>query len=205
MEEKDFSFYNLKINRYEKIIFLEERIIDLFKLPNQIEIMLYRKIDTGKDNFNITLINTKDNRLENKDMTECGLYDSLKLYLEINDEKWKDSNFIRLFTEKTPIVSVHFNFPLETTIVKSKISMNSYQFNNEIEVKKNQTIKELKSRIGEVLKLSNKEFIMRKFTHNGQEIKSTNETVDKLGTNSINIFIELGMSLGEGIIFLNNR
>jgi hypothetical protein len=38
---------------------------------------------------------------------------------------------------------------------------------------------------------------MRKFTHNGQEIKASNETVEKLGTNSINIYIELGMSLGE--------
>jgi hypothetical protein len=57
----------------------------------------------------------------------------------------------------------------------------------------------LKTRIGDILKLSNKEFIMRKFTHNGQEIKASNDTVEKLGTNSINIFIELGMSLGEGI------
>ena len=198
IEEREFSSCNLKINRYEKLIVLEERIYKLFQLQNDSEIMIYRKIDIGKNNFNITLINTKENRIDNKDMTECGLYDSLKLYLEIKDENWKESNFIRLFNEKTPIVTAHFNSPLETILNKTKVSMNPYRFNNEIEVKKNQSIKELKSMIGEVLKLPNKEFIMRKFTHNGQEIKASNDYVEKLGSNSINIFIELGMSLGEG-------
>ena len=190
----------MKINRYDKLYILNNRILSLFNLPSETEIMIYRKIDIGKNNFSITLFNTKENLNDNKDMTECGLYDTLKLYVEIKNETWKESNFIRMFNEKTPVVKVNFNMPMDLTLVKYRISMNSYKFNNEIELKKNQTIKELKSMIGEIIKLSNKEFIMRKFTHNGQEIKASNDTLDKLGTNSINLFIELGMSLGEGIL-----
>jgi hypothetical protein len=199
VEEKDFPFKLLKINRYEKLSVLEERILNTFDLIKGNEILLYRKNEMAKNNFNINLINGKENIEEDKDITECGLFDNVKLYLEIKDENWKESCFIKLFNEKTPVVSVHFNLPMETSAIKNKITMNSYKFDHEIEIKKNHTIRELKTRIGEILKLSNKEFIMRKFTHNGQEIKASNDIVEKLGTNSINIFIELGMSLGEGI------
>lgn len=199
MEEKDFPYKVLKINRYERLSLLEEKIFGTFDLEKNTEILIYRKTEMAKNNFSVNLVNCKENKEEDKDITECGLFDNIKLYLEIKDEKWKESYFIKLFNEKTPVVTVHFNLPLELSLIKNKITMNSYKFDNEIEIKKNQTIRELKTRIGDILKLPNKEFIMRKFTHNGQEIKSSNDSVEKLGTNSINIFIELGMSLGEGI------
>ena len=201
IDEKDFNYSILRTNRYEKMQKLEEKILDFYKLSNNQDILLFRKIEMSKTNYNIVIINNNENKLEDKDISECGLYDSAKIYMEIKDENWKESNFIRIFNEKAPTIAVHFNLPLDSTITKNKLTMNSYKFENEIEIKKNQTIRDLKTRIGEILKLSNKEFIMRKFSHNGQEIKSSNDSIEKLNTNSINIFIDLGMSLGEGKSF----
>lgn len=100
-------------------------------------------------------------------------------------------------------VQVKFNTPISREILKNgNITVRSYKFDNQIDISKFSKIKELRSKIAENLCLKENEFIMKKFSHMGQELKNNCETVDKLTSSVLSVYIEFGKPMQESIIIL---
>ncbi len=83
-------------------------------------------------------------------------------------------------------------------MVKSgKVTLASYRFDNQLKITKKSTVKDLRREIAKYLALGEKEFIMKRFTHNGMELKNSNENLEFYNSKSINIYVEYGLPLGE--------
>ena len=93
-----------------------------------------------------------------------------------------------------------FNTPLPKEILKlGNITVRSYKFDNQVDISKTSTIKELRTKISQSLGLKEDEFVMKKFSHMGQELKIPSETLDKLTNSILSIYIEYGNPLSDGI------
>lgn len=122
--------------------------------------------------------------------------DNTKVFIEQVDSL-SNSNFFKFFEEKCLNVKIKFNLPFSKEI-KPKIG--NYFFDNEIEIKKTKTMRELKKRISDIINYNCNEFIMRKNTHNGIEIKNLNDFLEKYTSSVMKIFIELGTPMKESEI-----
>ena len=67
-------------------------------------------------------------------------------------------------------------------------------------MKKSSNIKQMKLKIAEYLQIDEKDFLIKKNSHYGNELKASGETLDKLDVNLINIYVEFGLPLNEGNI-----
>lgn len=102
-------------------------------------------------------------------------------------------------------ILLKFNSPIPKDQLKNaNITVRSYKFDNQIEILKNSTIKELRMKISDSLGLKENEFIMKKFSHMGQELKNINESIDKLTNSVLSIYIEYGIPLQDSIFFFTN-
>jgi len=68
---------------------------------------------------------------------------------------------------------------------------------------KKSTVNDLRREIAKYLALSEKEFIMKRFTHNGMELKNLSETLEFHNSKSINVYVEYGVPLGESKEYFN--
>ena len=84
-----------------------------------------------------------------------------------------------------------------------RITLGSYKFDNEIEIKKSKTVGDVKKRISEILNIPENEFIMKKGSHNGAEFKALNDLIDKYTSNALNIYIEYGHPQKDSEIKIN--
>ena len=76
--------------------------------------------------------------------------------------------------------------------------MFSYKFENQLQLTKKATIKELKERIGEYLGISLNDFLIKKGSHYGDELNIPSETLFKLDSDNANVYVEFGRPLAEG-------
>lgn len=84
-----------------------------------------------------------------------------------------------------------------------KVTLASYRFENQLKMQKKNTVLELRREISKYLGIAEKEFIMKRFTHNGLELKNPNEFLEFQYSKSINIYVEYGVPLGESINIFN--
>lgn len=209
-EEKDFRFEKIKIDKTLTMSDFRTKILDLYKIDLDKEIFVIKKVDFALNNYQVNeLLNNEEER--NKQIHQC-LSDNSKVYLEVKDEDWKESRFIKHFDENSANIVVKFNFPIKKeeqtnntnislngSTAKStrfkkppKITMCSYKFDNQIEIKKYKTLGELKKRIAEMLNINENEFIIKKNSHNGVELKNLTENIDKHTSNVLTIYTEFG-------------
>jgi hypothetical protein len=209
-QEKEFKFDKLKIDKNLLMSDLKELIYKNFNIPKELEIFLIKKIDLGVNNPQITeLFSNEDDMTKQINMN---VHDNVKLYLEIklHEMERNQSLFLKYFDENSANVIVNFNIPVKLDNIieagptsnatgnktklkpSTRMRMGLYKFDNQIEIKKNKTLGDLKKRISEVLNLSQEEFIMKKKSHNGIELKNLSEIVDKHSNTSLDIYIEYG-------------
>ena len=217
-EEKNFKFDRLKFNSKTNLSELKNLIFEHFDIPSDKEIILFKKVDYATNNYTINYIFQGEDNLSfnSKEFENLNLSENCKLYLEIiTDHKTKyECKFVKFFEDNCANIVVKFNMPVNFTnntedcsksISKKvpKITLSSYKFDNLIEIKKFKTLKELKSRIADVLKIPEDIFIIKRNTHNGVELKTLNDTIDKYTTNSINIYVEYGNPQKDSEIKIN--
>jgi hypothetical protein len=227
LEEKDLKFEKIKIDKKKLLKDLKNEIYKYFKIgkdkedmnfsesqKSQKEIFLLKKVDYASNNFQLTEIKFTEEEME-KELYSPPLLlsDNSKLFLEIKNENWTESHFIKFFDDNSAGVLVKFNIPLKkenlnnskepSTSIKKRITLNSYRFDNQLEIKKSRSLLDLKKKISEVLQISEKEFIMKKNSHNGPELKSLNDTIDKYATNLLTVYIELGSPQKDSEIKIN--
>jgi hypothetical protein len=128
--------------------------------------------------------------------------DSDKIDKNKTKHYYKFSKFIKFFDVKIPNIEIKFNVPLKQD-KKVKITIGSYKFDEKIEIKPNKTLKELKKAISDYLILDEDSFIMKKNSHNGVELKNLSETIDKICTGNLKIYIEFGCPQKENEIKIN--
>lgn len=233
LEEKDLKFEKIKIDKKKILKDLRSEILKFFKLGSALdykqntqpdfsqnleshnEIFLLKKVDYASNNFQLTEIKFSEEDLE-KELASPPLLlsDNSKLFIEIKNENWTESKFIKFFDDNSAGVIVKFNVPLKKEIQepnqsslpssqKKRITLNSYRFDYQLEIKKSRSLNDLKKRIGEVLKISENEFIMKKNSHNGPELKCLNDSIDKYTTNILTVYIELGSPQKDSEIKIN--
>jgi len=122
--------------------------------------------------------------------------------LNKNKKYYQISKFIKFFDEKLPNIDIKFNIPLKQD-KKVKITVGSYSLNEKIEIKPNKSLKELKKAISDYLRIEEDNFIMKKNSHNGIELKNLSETIDKICTGNLKIYIEYGSPQKENEIKIN--
>lgn len=123
-----------------------------------------------------------------------------KMPIYIEESSYEDSKLINFFNEQAYKVKILYNNPLEIGI-NPKIGLYSYE--NLIEINKKQTILELKRIISVKLGLSENEFLLKKNSHNGMEIKNLNDKIEKYTSSQMKIFIEKGVFYCENNIKIN--
>ncbi len=97
------------------------------------------------------------------------------------------------FDEKHQFIQVKFNTPLSSEVLRNNnITIRSYKFDNQIDISKRANIKELRIKIAESLCLDQNSFVMKKFSHMGQELKNNIETLDKLTNSILTVYVEYG-------------
>jgi hypothetical protein len=168
---------------------------------NDSEILLLKKNDSGINNYTINELSKSED--DGKEIHSNMIIENTKLFLEFKDENFTSSAFTKFFDERCGNLIVRFNFPLQVTDKKIKITINSYRFENEIEVKKTKTLGEVKQRIAEVLNISEQEFVLKKNSHHGAELKNLSDPIEKYTTNAINLYIEFGCPQKENEIKIN--
>ena len=55
----------------------------------------------------------------------------------------------------------------------------------------------MKEHIAKYLVISENDFIMKRFSHNGQELKNLNEKLDIFNSNNLSVYVEYGKPLDE--------
>ena len=83
------------------------------------------------------------------------------------------------------------------------ITIRSYKFDYQIDIHKKASIKDLRVKIAENLNIEENTFIMKKFSHMGQELKNNSETLDKLTNSILSVYIEYGNPMLDSIYFNN--
>lgn len=115
---------------------------------------------------------------------------------------YKFSKFIKFFEAKLPHLEINFNIPLKHD-KKVKITVGSYKFGEKIEIKPNKSLKELKQAIADHVRIDVDSFIIKKNSHNGIELKNLSETIDKICTGNLKIYIEHGCPQKENEVKIN--
>jgi hypothetical protein len=196
-DERNFKFEKFKIDRKTSMNDFKKMLKKYYNTDE--DVYLIKKNDCGINNFTINELSKPEDDL--KEIHSNMIIENTKLYLEFFKQS-KDSNFIKFFEERCGKVTVRFNTPIKQD-KKVKITINSYQFTNEIEVKKSKTLREIKSLIAGVININEQEFILKKSSHHGAEFKNLNDTVDKYTVNAINIYVEYGCPQRESEIKIN--
>ena len=93
IDEKDFKYANFRINKHEKLAVLKENIYDIFKIDPKYSIFCFKKLEYS----NPELFNSPS--LLKKEICENAIYDNTKIYVEIKDNNWKSSSFLKVENE----------------------------------------------------------------------------------------------------------
>lgn len=96
-------------------------------------------------------------------------------------------------------MKIYFNTPIrnnnnndDDNLTETHITAETINFENCIEIQGQITFRELKEKISNVINIDKEEFIMRKYSYQGYEIKNLDEIIDTTTKSFLNIYIELG-------------
>jgi hypothetical protein len=216
IEEKDFLMEKVKIDKNESI----EKLIKLlleneFKNSEQHKLVwkLYKKIDYASNSYQMVKLYPFENNIEERLKLVNHLV-GCKIYLEY-DELQNNSNicitnsisnieskFGKFFDESSGNVIIKFNFPIKP-VANKKISFNSYKFDNQLEIKKSKTLAYLKSHLSSIINVPENNFIMKRNSHNGMELKNLVEILEKYTTSQMSVYLEYGQPKKDSEIKIN--
>lgn len=163
----------------------------------------------------------ESNFIINNNLNNSLLVENSKIFIEYKDNEinnlnensednnknksnisYRFSKFIKFFDQKLPNIEVKFNVPIKQD-KKVRITVGSYKFDEKIEMKLNKTLKEVKKAISDHLRIDIDTFILKKNSHNGVELKNLSETIDKLCTGCLKVYVEYGCPQKENEIKIN--
>ena len=217
LTEEIFQSIQFKINKKASLRLFKDQITQFLLNKHNLsakedKLIVFTKIDYGVNNFKIKDLFNIDNisqELKNKklpykniienELSNLNFFDQMNIYIE-EEASIQNSKFNIFFEDKGLNVKILFN-NIWTKNIKPKVG--AYEFDNEIEIKKTKTLRSLKKRISEIINYDCNEFIMKKNSHNGSELKNLNETIDKYTSLQLKIFLEVGQPMKESEIKLN--
>ena len=187
----------LKINKNIQ----KEEFISKIKLAlnySEMDNILIHKIQEYGYN-NISLITLNDTIDIKKFISDNIIY-----YIE-PDIKQEKEKFRIYFDSLMPDIKVIFNTPITEEKLKKikRITAKDYKFDKSLEINCKIKLNKLKEEIGKALNINVDNFIMKKNTHNGIEIKNLEETIDKYSTKNLTLYIQYGIPRKDGDILLN--
>ena len=187
----------LKINKNIQ----KEEFISKIKLAlnySEIDNILIHKIQEYGYN-NISLITLNDTIDIKKFISDNIIY-----YIE-PDIKQEKEKFRIYFDSLMPDIKVIFNTPITEEKLKKikRITAKDYKFDKSLEINCKIKLNKLKEEIGKALNINVDNFIMKKNTHNGIEIKNLEDTIDKYSTKNLTLYIQYGIPRKDGDILLN--
>ena len=130
--------------------------------------------------------------------------DNIIYYIE-PDIKQEKEKFRIYFDSLMPDIKVIFNTPITEEKLKKikRITAKDYKFDKSLEINCKIKLNKLKEEIGKALNINVDNFIMKKNTHNGIEIKNLEDTIDKYSTKNLTLYIQYGIPRKDGDILLN--
>ena len=187
----------LKINKNIQ----KEEFISKIKLAlnySEVDNILIHKIQEYGYN-NISLITLNDTIDIKKFISDNIIY-----YIE-PDIKQEKEKFRIYFDSLMPDIKVIFNTPITEEKLKKikRITAKDYKFDKSLEINCKIKLNKLKEEIGKALNINVDNFIMKKNTHNGIEIKNLEDTIDKYSTKNLTLYIQYGIPRKDGDILLN--
>ena len=187
----------LKINKNIQ----KEEFISKIKLAlnySEMDNILIHKIqEYGYNNISIITLN------DTIDIKKF-ISDNIIYYIE-PDIKQEKEKFRIYFDSLMPDIKVIFNTPITEEKLKKikRITAKDYKFDKSLEINCKIKLNKLKEEIGKALNINVDNFIMKKNTHNGIEIKNLEDTIDKYSTKNLTLYIQYGIPRKDGDILLN--
>ena len=189
----------IKINKNMKKEEFIEKIKSALNYPNEEAILIHKIQEYGYNNINLITLNTE---------TELKKFisDNLIFYIESETKQNSDEyKFKKYFDSFIPDIKVVFNTPIAEDKLKKikRITAKDYKFDKSLEINPKSKLSKLKEDISKILNISIDNFIIKKNTHNGVEIKNLEETIDKYSTKNLTLYIQYGTPRKDGDILLN--
>ena len=189
----------IKINKNMKKEEFIEKIKSALNYPNEEAILIHKIQEYGYNNINLITLNTE---------TELKKFisDNLIFYIEPETKQNSDEyKFKKYFDSFIPDIKVVFNTPIAEDKLKKikRITAKDYKFDKSLEINPKSKLSKLKEDISKILNISIDNFIIKKNTHNGVEIKNLEETIDKYSTKNLTLYIQYGTPRKDGDILLN--
>ena len=180
------DFVKIKINKKMNYDEVSKLIKDNLKIPAEKKILIFKKKEYSVNNY--SLIEYKSDSI-GKEFFNDGM---VKLYIEEN-VKLDDSKFSKLFENQTPKIKVIFNNPIPESELakKKKITIKDYKFNNKIEINPKRKINELKEEISKIINVPIEKFIIKKNSHNGNQIRKMDSLIINYGSNCLTLYVQL--------------
>ena len=115
-DEKEFKFDKIKIDRKLPLTALKKMIYDMYNIDEGKSIHIFKKIDFALNNYQITDLMNKEEDFS-KEIHNNMIVENSKLFLEIKDETWTTSHFVKFFEDNCTLITIKFNFPLPKEMV----------------------------------------------------------------------------------------
>ena len=180
------DFVKIKINKKMNYDEVSKLIKDNLKISTEKKILIFKKKEYSVNNY--SLIEYKSDSI-GKEFFNDGM---VKLYVEEN-VKLDDSKFSKLFENQNPKIKVIFNNPIpeNALLKKKKITIKDYKFNNKIEINPKRKIIELKEEISKIINVPMEKFVIKKNSHNGNQIRKMDSQIINYGSNCLTLYIQL--------------
>jgi ubiquitin carboxyl-terminal hydrolase 47 len=90
IEEKEFKFHQLVLSKYTTLLSLKEKIYDILKIDKTKDIYCFKKLEfSTPELFNVA-------SFMNKEICQNSIYDDTKIFVEVKNENWKGSLFLKV-------------------------------------------------------------------------------------------------------------
>ena len=195
---------NLKISNEEFI----KKIKEALNYNDNDNILIHKKQEYGYNNIDLITFNKGDDTKltvkkfisDNNSILYIEQYNNIDKDFTIEDSKFK-----LYFDSLVPDIKVIFNTPIPEQKLKKlkKVSPKDYKFDKSLEICPKFKFSKLKEEIGKILNININTFILKKSSHNGVEIKKLEDTIDKLASRNLTIYVEFGVPRKEGDILIN--
>ena len=166
---------------------------------NTDNILIHKAQEYGYNNISLITLN-------NENDLKKYLSDNLLFYIEPDiNQSPEEYKFKTYFDSLIPDIKVLFNTPIPEEKLKKikRITPKDYKFDKSLEISPKLKLIKLKEEISKILNINIDNFIIKKNTHNGIEIKNLEDTIDKYSTKNLTLYIQFGIPRKDGDILLN--
>ena len=189
----------IKINKNMKKEEFIEKIKSNLNFEQTNNILIHKAQEYGYNNISLITLN------DEIDLKKF-LADNLIFYIELDLKQNKDDYKFKIYFDSLiPDIKVVFNTPIPEDKLKKikRITAKDYKFDKSLEISPKLKMSKLKEEIAIKLNINVDNFIMKKNTHNGIEIKNLEESIDKYSTKNLTLYIQFGIPRKDGDILLN--